>query len=247
MVERILAAGPQGSGKTFQALRLAQWLQPTGAQFYILDTDDSYERSLLEFPGLSNVHVTFAYDWQDYIRWLEQVLATVVAGKDWLVVDRADKAWNRVQHYLSEEVYGQSLADRLVEARKRMYQKIAMVVSANDQADWQVINANYLGWFMGVMYKSRCHVYLTAAVTPVRSDDEQDIRNVYGPLGVKPEGQKSLPYEPHTVFLFHFDKTTGKRKITTIKDRARPYFQAADLVHLGLQYLRQVAGWQLNG
>ena len=238
--ERILVFGTYGTGKTYQGLKLASWLK--GSQFYVLDTDDSYPRSLESFLSVENVHVTFAYDWEEYVAWLERVLKVAVPGRDWLVVDRLDKAWARAQNYVSEEVYGQSLAERLLEVKKRM-KGSAMKVSAVDRADWQVINAQYLGWQMSLLYKSRCNVYLVTSVGAVSLDDDEQVRMLYGALGVKPEGQKSIAYEPHTVLYFSKSKTGGYL-VTTVKDRGeRTYFDKTPLVDLAKQYLLAKAGF----
>ena len=261
--EKILNMGPQGAGKTFQLLQIAKYLQPTGAQFYVLDTDDSYPRSMEEFPGLAaeeggNVHVTFPWDWEDYVSWLfgmnriaggqlpsvPGVLETAQAGRDWLVVDRIDKAWSRVQNFVSEEVYGMDLAGRLLEAKKRMQGqgKSGMSVSGVDKADWQVINAQYMGWQMALLYKARCHVYMTTATARVRGDDGDEIKGAFEPLGVKPAGQKTLPYEAHTIL---FSQWKNKQYlVTTAKDRGgRVYFDQANLIDLSKQYLVPQGGW----
>lgn len=241
MPERILVIGPPGAGKSYNLLKIARFVQPSGAQVHVLDTDGAYPRMLKEFPDLQNVHATFAYDWQDYVGWLESTLKVAVPGRDWVAVDRVDKAWQRVQNFVSEEVYEQSLAERLLEARKRM-KKRAMVVSPSDQADWQTINAQYSGWFLQLMYKTRCHIYLVASVRTVREEDEEEVKDLYGAYGVRPEGQKALAYEPDTVFLL----TCRRRQwfITIIKDRGRPYYERQPLADLAKQYLGLVAGWR---
>jgi hypothetical protein len=242
-VERILAYGPEGSGKTFQLLKIAQWLLGTGAQFYVLDTDDSYQRSMEEFPALPNVHPVFAYDWADYVEWLSEVEGKVAKRRDWLVVDRIDKAWGQVQNWCSEEVHGVDLATRLLSARQQISNKRAMVVGANDQADWQVINAQYRAWFQVLMYRSRANVYVTAAGRAVRNEDDEAIRDTYGPLRLRPEGQKDLPYECSSSFLFHRNRD-GQRLISTAKDRGRPYYWNQPLISFPQQYLMAVAGWR---
>lgn len=247
--ERILAFGPPNTGKTYQLLKLAEWLEPTGAQFYIADTDDSYERSIEEdgFAHLTNIHPTFIYDWEDYVEWAEEVIGTAKQGIDWLVVDRADKAWARVQDWYMHEVYGKSRSKRLIEKRKSMTDrkgdiKPAMVVSGNDQADWQVVNSEYSSWFMPLIYKSRANIYLTTSAGSVRSEDSGPTKEMFSAIGSKPDGQKGMAHEVHTVFHFHQDRK-GNRLITTAKDRGREYFDKDNLVSLPVQYLAAKAGW----
>ena len=251
-IERILAIGPPAGGKTEQAIRLAAWLQPTGAQVYVLDTDDSWPRMLTGRTNLlakngGNVHISFAYGWEEYIQWIEETLPKIVPQKDWLIVDRVDKAWPQVRAWFSQEVYKQELSERLLAIRKAMRDpktgvvKSAMVLGGFDKADWQGINASYLGWFFGVLYKSRAHIYLTAAVNSVRSNDDAEIVEIFAPLGMKPAGQKSLPYEVHTVLVLYNKK--GQYLVSTAKDRKRVYLSSAPMVSLPLQYLVGIAGW----
>ena len=190
--------------------------------------------------------MTFGFDWEDYTSWLEEAIQKATAGRDWLVVDRVDKGWNRVQNYFSEEVYGKEEHERLLDARKQAAGKKAMVVTANDQADWMTIDRQYQHWFLRLMYKSRCHIYMAAAAAPVRSSDDGQVRDLYGPLGVRPEGQKALPYEPYTVLYLNATKQR-QWTMTTVKDRGRQYFDKQPLVSLPHQYLLATAHWSLHG
>lgn len=245
--ERILLYGIFGTGKTYQVLKTAQWLQASGAQFYILDTDDSYERSLDEFPGLTNVHIKFGYNWADYIQWHDEVKVLARPWIDWIVVDRADKAWAQVQRWFSEEVYGKSLAERTLEARKASAKKKAMLVTPNDQADWLTINANYMEWFMGLMYGMRTHVLLVTAVDKLHDKDSEELKRIYTSVGANPAGQKIIGHEPHTVMFFWRDQSGGFH-VRTLKDRGgRLYFADDPLVSLPHQYLMMRAKWTPAG
>ena len=251
--EKILLFGKPGSGKTYQIIKTAQWLASSGAQFYVADSDDSYERSLGEFGGqasVPNLHITFVYDWKDYTKWADEVKAKIVPFRDWMVVDRADKAWRRVQEWFSEEVHGKSMAERTVEARKAFAKKKAMVVTPNDQADWMTINANYFEWFNSVMYESRANIMFVCAVDKVRTEDSEETKTLYSAIGINPAGQKEIAHEPHTVIFFEQD-SAHQYHARTIKDRGgRTYFLPGPgdlLVAFPQQYLMMRAGWTERG
>ncbi|MDP2665403.1 MAG: ATP-binding protein, partial [bacterium] len=247
--EKILLFGRQGTGKTYQIIKTAQWLAPSGAQFYVADSDDSYERSLEapEFKGkVPNLHVTFVYGWNDYTKWVDNTKSKIVPFRDWMVVDRADKAWRRVQEWYGKKAYGKDLAD-LMAANK---QKRQMVVSPFDQADWLVINSEYFAWSNSILYEFRANIILACAVDKVQDRDAEETKNLYSTIGVNPSGQKEIAHEPHTVIFFEQDAGHNYHA-RTIKDRGgRTYFLPGPgdlLVAFPQQYLMMRAGWTERG
>jgi hypothetical protein len=67
------------------------------------------------------------------------------------------------------------------------------------------------------------------------------VRELYGPHGIRPAGQKQLAYQPDTVFLLTYRK--DGHFITTVKDRGgRWYFDHQKLINFPIQY-GKVAGW----
>ena len=75
-LERILSIGITGSGKSYQWLKIAKRLLPTGAKFRAVDTDNDIDFMLhTQFPELlpengGNVYACPAYDWPEYERLL---------------------------------------------------------------------------------------------------------------------------------------------------------------------------------
>lgn len=246
--EKILLYGRQGAGKTYQIIKTAQWLIPSGAHIYVCDSDDSYERSLEapEFKGkVPNIHPTFVYGWKDYTKWVDDTKPKIRPFVDWMVVDRADKAWRRVQEWYGQKAYGKDLAELMAENKK----KKQMVVSPFDQADWLVINAEYFGWFNPLMYEFRANIIFACAVEKIQDKDSDETKNLYSAIGINPSGQKEIGHEPHTVMLMWQD-IARKYYIRTIKDRGgRIYFMPPDdlLVSFPHQYLMMRASWSDKG
>lgn len=264
--ERILAMGIPGTGKTYQWLKIAENLLPTGAKFRVLDTDDAIPYMLqTQFPHLDpknkgNVYVHPAFDWPDYKAGLEWLLKEDKEG-DWIVIDMADMAWQTVQRYFVGEVFDQSMGDYFLATRKLLREKGDKTSSGKPAKsiipeamrgwiDWPVINRLYDDWILPIVYRTKSHVYVSTKVQPVSTDDDPDTRLIFGSMGVRPSGQKNLGHQVHTCFLMTLEVNPANKTIswliTTAKDRAnRSYFKRVKLITLYHQYFVAKAGWEV--
>lgn len=261
--ERILTMGITGSGKSYQWLKMAELLLPTGSIFRCLDTDAAIPYMLeTQFPHLlpangGNVYVHPAYDWPEYkagVAWLKK---EPIKDNDWVIVDMADEAWSTVQSYFVGEVFEQDIGDYFLGVRKELQARAGKSKLTGKEAttimpeglsgwvDWVVINKLYADWIMPIVYQIKCHVYATTKVDKLdRNSKDTELMMLFGDLGVRPTGQKKLGHQMHTVFLL----IPGKNNwlITTAKDRGgRPYFNRSPLVSLYYQYLVAKAGWPI--
>lgn len=150
--ERILSMGVTGSGKSYQWLKLAEVLLPTGAKFRCLDTDNDIPYMLeTQFPQLlprngGNVYVHPAIDWPDYkqgVSWIQRrpdkpvnldILRAIdpslaedykvpIKDQDWVVVDKGNAAWDTVQRYFTTEVFGEDMGDYFLQMRKEIQKR----------------------------------------------------------------------------------------------------------------------------
>ena len=241
--ERILAIGGPGAGKTWGWLKLASYFK--NSQFYVIDTEIGAERSLREFPELRNVTVHPVADWPEYRAAQKQILEK--AGEnDWVVIDMVDKAWNAVQRYFISEIFDKEMGEYFLEARSKVKKDTKSLFAGRDGAlkgwvDWPVINRLYEDFIFPIVYRSSAHLYLATAAQPVSENDDREIKELYGPYGLRPSGQKALGYQPDTVLLLAHAK--DGYYVTTIKDRGgRKYFDRQRLYNLCLQY-GKIAGW----
>ena len=256
--ERILSMGSYGAGKSYQWLCLAQWLKPQGAKFYVIDTDDTVERMVAEeFPDLdrgSNVILHHAYTWPAYMKAQAAILSAAGVG-DWIVFDMADAPWKAVQSYFVSQVFDKDISDYFVEARQDLASHGDKTKRGKDAKnlkvfdgwmDWPVINKIYDSLVMPLIFDSSAHLYFTAKITPLRDDESLAVRELYGPYGVKPAGQKDLGHLFHTVLLFQQGQERGVWQITTVKDRGRKYFDHEKLINFPIQYLVAKARWPVS-
>lgn len=243
MFERVLLMGPPGTGKSYQLIKIAQFLEEYGIQIYTIDLEDKLEATLEGLGGIpKNMHLYISFAWDERkdgnIAGLKQNVNEIeglINPGDWIAIDRMDLAWSKVQDWFTQEKYQQELADRLLEKSKQM-KKSSMFIPRFDQGSWQVINEQYDNLMMRVLYKSRCNILLTAGIKGVDQNSPIDI----GRLGILPRGQKELGHQPHSVFLLT-QKKVGREitwHITTDKDLpGRDFFEHDELLDFSLQYL----------
>jgi len=281
-LERIIGMGITGSGKSYQWLKMAEVLLPTGAKFRCLDTDNDIPYMLhTQFPHLlpengGNVYVLPAVDWPEYkagVFWLQrkpltdQIRAMVdpvivkdwgipIKLDDWIIVDKANAAWDTVQRYFTESVFGEDIGDYFLEMRRLVEQrggkgkdgKIATSIAReafDGWKDWGVINKLYFDWVHPIVYRVNCHVYVTTDVEKMdRGEKDTELLTLFGDFGLRPSGQKKLGGQMHTIFLYMPGKDHWE--ISTAKDRAgRLYFDKTRLISLFHQYLVAKAGWPI--
>lgn len=254
LTERILLFGPAGSGKSTAAATIASLAQKTksDARFHVIDTDLAWDRMLFEgYQDLSNVDVHVALDWPEYRESLAKI-RSVAKPQDWVVVDLVSNAWETVQSYFTEQVFDRDIGDYFLQVRKELKAGKKSLEAFSGWVDWSVINAMYKTWANDLLFKTRANVLCTAKMAKVYAEqDDKATRMLFGPHGVKPEGQKALAYQFHTVLL------TGEQKIgagdeavsqwtlTTVKDRERERLTKTPVRNFALDYLKRVGGWKL--
>lgn len=263
--ERILAFGKDGTGKTYAWMRLAKRFK--GATFHVIDSELGAERSLEEFPelavevaefeqkkgskdwdftssGEAQVTIYPVIDWPEY-RAAQKIAVREARPGDWIILDMADKPWSAVQRHFVGQIFDQEMGDYYLKARQEMQQADKKGKSLNPLdgwVDWQVINRMYQDFMLPLAFRSRANLFMTSSVSVPGRDSPKEIRDLYGPLGCYPSGQKDLPHQPDTILLFirtGFDEYS----ITTAKDRGkRDYWEKEMIVDFPKQY-GMLAGW----
>lgn len=259
--ERILLIGASGAGKSFAWLTAARRLPD--AKFHCIDTDDSVPRMLAgkrfaELAAADGGNVTFAAvrDWDTLQEATDAALAEVEIG-DWLVIDRTDPAWDWVQAWFAEQVYGEDRTDYIMKRRMELAEKgkdRPPIVGEFGQGDWTTMNRVYDAWFHKLIYGCPAHLILTVAPKAIYNLDsmDPDTAKMFAPYGFQPGGRKGMAHYAHTVIMLgqrphvgtHMmdgDELPGSWEATTIKDRERPRWTDHVLRDFGLEYVRRHA------
>ena len=245
MRERILVFGGAGSGKSYAWMKLAKKF--TSSNFYVIDTEIGASRSLEEFPDVvSRVSIFPVVDWTEYKDALK-VIQSKCTANDWVVVDMMDKTWSAVQRYFIAQIFDQEMGEYFLEARKKMKKDSKSLFGGRDSAlkgwtDWATINRLYQDFALPLIYRFPANLFMTSSAQSVSEEDGKEVRELYGPYGIKPVGQKDLAHQPDTVLMLAH--TREGYYMTTIKDRGgRKYVDKQPLVDFGLQY-GHIAKWK---
>ena len=247
--ERILMTGDAGSGKSTGILNIAKFaaLTKSTAQFYIADTDFAMARMLPSYPQiLDRVHIDTCYDWNDLVQFQRKVL-TQARPTDWVSIDFIGSAWQYVQSFYVEEIFKKNISNYFIQVRKDLAKDDKTLGALEGWTDWTVINKVYKEWINPLLFKGKYHLYATAKSTQLSSDkkptEDSNTRQLFARFNVKPEGQKDLPYQFHTVLLCGYDVRSGRRTITTVKDREREEVRGLEIKNFAMDYLKGIGGW----
>lgn len=249
--ERILLYGPWNTGKTTSYFEIAKLYRKTKTvgKFYVLDTDYTTERTVEEYPGCEeNMQFTTSVDIDEIDTTLSKYKAKSTA-EDWLVIDTASELWEICQNAFTQKIMGKDLADWTLEYRKANPDGGNALTGAYG-ANWDVIKKMYGGLVQEIV-RFPGHVLVTAKAKDVQQPDRKgeggdtaEIRGTYGPFGVRPAGEKNLPYLFHTV-LWMGEKKVGDWVYSSVKDRGRERVMGGKMDNFVASYLMKVAGWTM--
>ena len=230
--------GPAGCGKSYQIIKVLQFLNETKINAYVLDLEDKLEAMFLGTGGIPpNTTLWNAIFWED-IKAAESQIGAVVKPNEWIIVDRIDLSWPSAQRWFTQKKWEESLADHMLAKSIKMGKKETMLTPRFDQGAWQVINEMYESFILNLLYKYKANLLFTTGIKPPDTDSPLDATwNV----NVLPRGQKEIPHQPHSVFLLGMMKDTRNNRtwnITTAKDLpGREYFEKEELLDFSIQYL----------
>lgn len=262
--ERILLFGVGGVGKSKAALDIARKLPHV--TMYLWDNDFSAERLLstshkdvadrdpVDVPdddlgeAWGNVVVRNGdvEDWDEVLTWLAAVREHCNRD-DWCVVDSASPTWPSVQAWFTEQVHGEDIAEYFLEVRKKKNEakeQKKTLGALDGWMDWPVINKQYNKFYRALLNVG-CNWLLTCEQGRVSDDDDKDVKGLFGPYGVKPQGQKSVGHKPSTVLLLTKSRV-GEYHMTTIKDRGRGEVEDEPWEDFAKDYLGGIGGWKMR-
>jgi ABC-type dipeptide/oligopeptide/nickel transport system ATPase component len=246
--ERILVFGESGSGKSSTWTSIAEWMVKTGSgdTMYVTDTDKAWEAMRPVDGRLDKTcSVDDARNYSQIKASLDRALK-LGSTNDWLVVDMIDQLWVRSQRHYFDEAMESDLGDFFLEAKKG-----GPSVAGEYGTNWNVINKLY-GDLTLRIYDFPGHVLCCTPAGDLRQPnrdgkggDDVKVRQMFNRVGMKPEGQKALPFLFHTIILTQEASTDWR--LTTVKDRQRERVVGKVVTEGGgfpMSYLIPTAGWK---
>lgn len=245
-LERILLMGSWGTGKSEAWCSVAKWLAQGKSEnkVFVLDTDNAVDR-LVEGSSYENQVVTYdLFDWDSYTNGIDSARKLANPNRqDWLVLDMADKAWEKVQDHYITKAFGKEADEYFLQWKSGG--NSGSPLAGEYGANWQVINKLYAN-FIGKITRFPGHVLACTPVDAINAKEEKskEVLDTYGRFGAKPRGQKALGHQFHTLIL---TQQKGKQDYiyTTVKDRKRAELSNEKVTDFVTSYLVKVAGWKL--
>lgn len=266
--ERIILTGMEGVGKTRAAMQIM--LACIGHK-YIIETDNTYDE-MFESPDFQALQVKEEFvggkldtsyynnpdgtvtlyrvrNWEEYIWAMDQAF-TRAERDDWIVIDNISNMWREVQTWYNINAYGKSPAEMAMEIRKRQIKdgKKNHTVMQEQFTDWGAINPQYFENVRHRIQTPPCHLLLIAEQKELTKDSDKESKAIFGPYGVKPDGQKSLGHDGRTLLLLTKDSRFGNETymLTTMKDRERVKLDGEEWTDFAADFLVGVGGWVVD-
>jgi hypothetical protein len=238
--------GGSGVGKSSTAFHIAKFYAQTNTpgKFYIADSDGAADRMIdMSYGDLGNIEVIPTYTWDDYVGLLNLPLTP----DDWLVIDFISPAWQAVQDWYAEQVFGHDMSSQVMYTRRLIESSGAdpkKTQALDSWRDWPAINQVWFKWMNQLIIRPKSHILAVAQETPLSNQDDVAVITAAKTVGMKPVGQKALIHSFHTVL--HMTVSRNDYKFTTVKDREREKQYDAPMSRFPISYLQRVGGWKLE-
>jgi hypothetical protein len=245
--ERILLFGGGGVGKTTAVCSIAAHL--ADGKMWVIDNDYSlaYERALATDFTEAEERVEVIEvdaDWEECVAAIERVIAEGDPEHDWLVIDPFSPLWQYVQTWMSRRVHGADIDEYMIDLRAESSDRKEFAKSLGESMNWPIVDRVWTERVLKNLRKWKGHLVLVCEATETSTKfDDEDTKDLFGHLGVKPAGQKRSHHIASTNLLLT-KIGHGKYAMTTAKDRNREELTRAEVTDFGLDYLRDVAGWE---
>jgi hypothetical protein len=260
--ERVLGYGYAGSGKSQLLIDAAR---NTNGRLWIIDTDRAWDRMIDGAPDIEDkiagwCDVRLEAHTNDRGAWAVMTEAITkfgqqMAPEDFLGIDMATIAWPWCQAAFAQSVYGKSIDEFMLTARKNAValkeetSKGSSASAFEGMTDWPTINRIWDTQLVDPLLLARGHVICTAEQDQIKGkgpiQDDDVTQAMFGAIGMKPKCQKGFAHQFHTV-LYMTTNLAGQWVATTAKDRiGRDRFTLKPFdVGFSTAYLKDVAGWR---
>lgn len=250
--ERLLLSGGPKTGKTAGLLSIAEMLAKgdSGAKVFWFDSEGAiWDSAEVVDPlvGSGMMTVTQGSSYHDFEAFVKMVMGDAT-DHDWVMVDKADAFWGWTQKFYSREVKGKDLNVAIREANKAGenvgWGGVSHVI---DRSEWKVVTDYYDDVMLQLILpaEGRPHLHL-AFTTEVKDLTDEDAEGLKAQMrfGVKPTGQKGLPFQMRT--LVYLEALRGQGHMYSTVERhgsGRPNEERVPFTNFALGYLMSKARW----
>lgn len=267
--ERQLFFGAPGSGKSNALMSIMR--RQADDFFYILDSEDDWMFSLGEdeandeLLARGNFDIRVLTDNKDFDQHLETIIKIreKIKPGEFFFYDKLTPAWQAAQDWFTNEIFGEDLADYVLEARKALEEKRKAQQKAGGKGDrtapvfdqlrdWGPINAQYNKIVREIQkIATVAHVFIVADIKNIGENTKPEKVRLYRPYSGLPAGQGDIDVLPHTIIHFDHDPRAQEYTMSTVKDRgtreSKKRMDSVEWVDFSVSYLRDVAGWHAEG
>lgn len=247
--ERFLVSGNKKTGKTALALSIIELLAKgdSGATAYWFDSEDSiYDSEAIVAPleGRGLLSVTQGSKFEDFALFVDRTLGHA-KNDDWVIVDKADAFWKWTQSYYLRVVKGIDLTESIrrlnKEGKPPQWGGVPQVI---ERSEWTTVTGYYdeviQPLILSASDRPKLHLCFITEVKDAGEDDEVNTELAHG---VKPTGQKGLPYQMRT--LIHLEVNRSGHVYSSLErvGSGRDRVDRKPFTNFAMTYLMGTAGW----
>lgn len=246
--ERFLFFGGGGVGKTETCLNIID--NALHGTMHVIDTDYSaaYDRAIATtYASCEDRVVVYPADqeWLPFIEAVEKAVGEGDPAHDWLTIDPCGASWDWVQEYTLTQVHGASMVELMIDLKRAHGNDASALAKAkSDLMNWDLVKREYSRLWKGIA-RWKGHLILTAEAKEIgKMEKDEEVKMMYGPRGLKPSGQATMRHVASTTLLLDHPRR-GQWRVTTIKDRNRDELDKEVIESFAMDYLVEVAGWEM--
>lgn len=237
--EKLLLFGGSNSGKTHAALLFAQAIIAAGHRAFVSDADDGAMKLIAEMDEFALLRdaldnqlvIAPVYNYDGALAAMSQYRAKFKPTPgDVVVLEAVANLWDWSQAEFTNTVKHESVAQ--VQLDKSETGRL-QYGGLDGRSEWPVIKKLYFDVTVPTLQSPAHVIWTSAAKDLVAENDKIDTMEMFGSVKQKYEGEKNSHFKMDTVIHMGYDRKTGTRAWTSLKDRGKrplmPRIQYDDL------------------
>lgn len=221
--EKILLVSSSNAGKTYQLLWYVYHTIKAGRRAFIFDADDGVAKigrevsPFKEIADSDRLHCIPMYDWEDAMKTVEQFDKLSFQRGDLVCLEMVNYLWEWAQAAFAHSKYKKSPTEHrmedIVEKGKNL-----QFGGFDGRNEWPQIKDNYFATLVPSL-RTPANVIWTAGAKDLTPMDKESVKSLFEGIGVRNEGQRDVHYQVDTIVYLDYDRRSGERSWTTVKDR----------------------------